>query len=179
MKRTPKLELADPTGPTFALRVPGQLRYREAAVRTVAAICRLLRRPDGGSASLESVDLDLSSEFDALVVSAFCEIFNNICLHGYSDWAGAIDIELALASDELVIHMRENGPPFDRGEVVEPDLDQLPESGLGFYIAERCLDHLDYQPGPPNVWTLRKRFDRSAAHGQVSDAAGPRRQVGN
>ena len=149
------------------LRVPGRLRYRDVAVRTVASVCHLVGSTDlaslGDSMVVDHNDpkaieaLDLRDEFAALVVSAFSEVFNDIVLHGYAATEGAINIELEPGLDEMVIRITEHGACFDMSKVKPPDLDSLPESGLGIFIVESCLDEFTYEPGPPNLWTLKKR----------------------
>ncbi len=135
----------------------------------MAAVCKLVGSEElaslAGDITIDpdSADaLDLSSEFDALVVSAFGEVYNDICLHGYADVTGVIDIEMTPSRDDLVIHITEHGAVFDVTKVKPPDLDGLPESGLGIFIVESCVDEFSYQAGPPNVWTLKKRLAREA-----------------
>jgi serine/threonine-protein kinase RsbW len=160
-------------GPVIKLRVPGQLRYRDVAVRTVAAVCKLV-----GSEALAAMGpqatidpdgaLDLSNEFDALMVSAFSEVYNDICLHGYAATHGAIDIEMQPSARDLSICITEHGAVFDVSKVKPPDLDGLPESGLGIFIVESCVDEFSYRPGPPNTWILRKRLDEQASLGRAA-----------
>jgi hypothetical protein len=107
------------------LIVPGELRFRDVAVRAVAAACRLVgdgRAPNGGPA------LDLSER-----------------------------IELLPARDHLAITISDSGSSFDPSQVATPELELLPEGGMGIHIARACVDVLDYMPGPPrNVWRLTK-----------------------
>lgn len=142
---------------TSAIRlvVPGDLRYRDLAIRTVAAACRLVGAEDGGAGGAER--LDLRRRFDAEVVSAFSEIFNNIAIHGYAGGTtGDIVIEMSPRRDALDMTISDTGLPFDIDEIPTPELEQLPEGGMGIHIARACLDALDYTPGPPNVWRLTK-----------------------
>lgn len=144
------------------LRVPGKLKYRDVVVRTIAAACKLVG-PDRVSqlGQRSPGDLDLADAFDSDVVSAFSEVFNNVVLHGYSEGQeGDIEIDIEPAVDELVIRVRDVGRTFNIDEVPVPDLDALPEGGMGVFICRQLLDELDYQPGPPNVWTLRKSFTK-------------------
>ena len=140
----------------------------------MAAVCKLV-----GSEALAALGqdvtldpdhlgaLDLSNEFDALMVSAFSEVYNDICLHGYAATTGAIDIEMKPSHDDLAIHITEHGAIFDVSKVKPPDLDGLPESGLGIFIVESCVDEFFYRPGPPNTWILRKRLDEGASVGRA------------
>lgn len=164
------------------LTIPARLECREIAVHAVAAVCRLVRGAAGSpmppgvnpvldarirAAILGDDALDLSHAFDAAVVTSVVEILNNICLHGASD---DMDIDIAVEADggELVVRIVERGDPFDFHGVPDPDLDSLPEAEMGLYICRQLLDSLDYVPGPPNVWTLRKRH---AAEQQASTRA--------
>lgn len=144
------------------LRVPGELRYRGLFVRTVAATCKLAR--DGGSAEGDQEEeLDLSDRFDAEMVSATSEVFNNITLHAYaSGGAGDVVLEAYVEPDYLVVRLKDFGRSLDRGSVDAPDLDALPEGGLGIFIVESFVDEFDYEPGQPNVWSLKKYLPTSS-----------------
>ena len=140
-----------------SITAPAQLASRPALITAVAAACRAAcGRParDASAATLEIAD-----GFEAEFVSAFSEIFNNIVLHSY---AGGSDdevvVELSHASDRLVVYITDHGAPFDDTATVEPDLDSLPEGGMGIFIARAFLDTARYQPGPPNQWTLEKCY---------------------
>jgi serine/threonine-protein kinase RsbW len=141
-------------------------------VRTVAAACRLVGT-DRLAALVADDDhhrLDLSDDFDAKMVSAFSEVFNNIVLHGYSeDAAGEVEIELEPGADSLVVRVIDHGRSFDLDRVERPDIDDMPEHGLGLFIIEACVDEFAYAAGPPNVATLVK-------HRPNADAYAPRTQ---
>ena len=59
--------------------------------------------------------------------------------------------------------IRDSGNAFDLSTVPEPDLDSLPEGGMGLHIARAMLDEVAYEPGPPNLWRLVKRHAASSA----------------
>ncbi len=147
------------------LTLPADLRFRDVAVRLVAEACRMIVRPRAQyphgsaaqSASTSSTQLDLSDRFSAEMVSAVSEIFNNIAIHGFADRpAGDIAIEMTVSRDQLVIQIRDEGAAFDLAQVPKPELDKLPEGGMGIHIAKACVYELDYTPGPPNVWRMTK-----------------------
>ena len=152
---------------TIRLTAPGTLEHRDLAVRVVAEACRLVSggvaaRAEGDS----SVDVgyDLRHPFDAAFVSAFAEIFNNIAIHAYArKGGGEVEILIEATPEQLVVDVIDNGTPFDIDQVPEPALDELPEGGMGIHIARTMLDEIDYKPGPPNRWRLRKRFDQPVA----------------
>jgi serine/threonine-protein kinase RsbW len=142
------------------LTVPGTLRYRAIAVRVVAEAARMV----SASAQRDPTDLldnDVRDPFDLAVVSAFAEIFNNVAIHAYQrKGGGTIEIMIAPGDRELVIEVTDTGRPFDIDEVppLPADLDEasLPEGGMGIHIAKTMLDEMIYEPGPPNLWRLRK-----------------------
>lgn len=145
------------------LVVPGELAYRDLAIRTIAEACRLVssvRRAaakNGREREDSDDDIDLSNRFDAEMVSAFSEIFNNIALYSYGQKSGDIAVEIALSDDAMSVTLRDTGDSFDIDDVPAPELDSLPQHGMGIHIARAFVDELDYQPGPPNVWRLTKR----------------------
>jgi anti-sigma regulatory factor (Ser/Thr protein kinase) len=148
------------------LSVPGMLRYRPIAVRTVAEAARLVSGSpprDPKNPATDPLALDVRHPFDTAVVSAFMEIFNNIAIHAYQrKGGGAIEIEIWPSQDEIVIEVKDDGRPFDIGNVValpaELDEEALPEGGMGIHIAKTMLDEMTYEPGPPNLWRLCKRL---------------------
>lgn len=148
------------------LSVPGTLRYRPIAVRTVAEAARLVSGSaprDAKNPNSDPLALDVRDPFDTAVVSAFMEIFNNIVIHAYQRrGGGTIEIEITLSSDAIVIEVRDDGRPFDLENVAvlpdELDEESLPEGGMGIHIAKTMLDEMTYEPGPPNVWRLGKRL---------------------
>jgi anti-sigma regulatory factor (Ser/Thr protein kinase) len=153
--------------PAIRLTLPGLLRYRNVAVRALAAACELVGADDTadavGAAPAVSAGMQLANRFDAELVSAVSEIFNNIVIHGYgSRGTGEIELLMKPTTDRMTVRITDNGTSFDISRVPTPELETLPEGGMGLHIARSCVDRLDYQPGPPNVWHLVK----VAAHSQ-------------
>ncbi len=135
--------------------------YRDVVVRTVAAACRLVGDPPDDAHDIDVDDqdaFDLANRFDAEVVSAFSEVFNNICLHSYGNGRGVgeVEIEIETTEQSVSIRMVDDGEPFDISEVPSPDLDAMPEGGLGVFIIRSFVDEFEYNPGPPNEWILKK-----------------------
>lgn len=131
------------------LRVPGTLKYRSVALRVITEACRLA---DGRDAEQDG------DEFEAQMVSAFGEAFNNVAIHGYAGVSpGEVDIEVDWSPDEIVIQMTDNGRTFDPETIGPPELDDLPEGGMGLFIMRSFMDEVDYHAGPPNVLRLKKR----------------------
>jgi len=154
--------------PSIRLTVPGTLRHRAIAVRVVAEACRLVSRPQDPDGRNENgahlaPGYDLSHPFDAAFVSAFAEIFNNIAIHAYQRRdGGTIEMTIAVDGDGLIVEIRDQGQPFDIDAVPMPELDSLPEGGMGIHIARALLDEVIYEPGPPNLWRLVKRLEPEA-----------------
>ena len=129
------------------LRVPGTLEYRNLALRAVSEACRIAQHDEWEGASLE-----------AQTVSALGEAFNNIAIHSYAGRPpGDVVVEISWSRDEIVMHITDDGASFDPETVEAPDLDALPEGGMGLFIIRSFMDEVDYQAGPPNVLRLVKR----------------------
>ncbi len=71
-----------------------------------------------------------------------------------------------------MVELRDYGESFDLDAVATPDLDQLPESGLGIFIIKAFMT-IRYRPGRPNVLTLSKSLapepSRSGSRGNPSE----------
>lgn len=148
------------SGSVIRLNSPCTLRHRALAVRLVAEACRLARAETTMETTHDeqSPGYDLRDPFDAETVSAFAEIYNNIVLHAYGRREGeTIEISIHIGAGHLTIEIRDTGITFDPSTVPEPDLDSLPEGGMGLHIARAMLDEMAYEPGPPNLWRLTKR----------------------
>jgi serine/threonine-protein kinase RsbW len=142
------------------LRVPAALHFRNLAVRSVAEACRLVSETDGAAAANRAEQ----REFDHEVVSAFGEAFNNVVIHSYAGGvSGDVEIEIELPRAAIEIRVIDFGRSFDLADVPAPDLDALPESGLGIFIMKSFMDEVSYVPGPPNVLRLRKRLREGTA----------------
>jgi len=97
------------------------------------------------------------SDFEVDVISAFGEAFNNIAVHGFRGLAPQpIQIDVNWNDEQLVITCVDLGHAFDPESVALPDLDDLPEHGMGLFLMRTCMDEVDYRPGPPNVLRLVK-----------------------
>jgi serine/threonine-protein kinase RsbW len=134
------------------LRVPGSLRYRDLAVRVVGAACKLVGSDDRAHAR----------EWDNEVVSAFGEAFNNTAIHSYdARQPGEVEIEVDPNASGITIRLIDHGKSFSIEDVPVPDLDALPESGLGLFIIRSFMDEVSYVPGSPNVLSMTKYVDRA------------------
>jgi serine/threonine-protein kinase RsbW len=131
------------------LKVAGRLQERELALRGIAHACRLAL---DDSSSTEPLQHDL--------MSAVAEAFNNIAVHGYRGRRrGVVEIDVTVDGSDLAIEMRDYGHSFDPRTAPAPDLDALPEHGMGAFIMGNMVDEIDYQPGTPNVLRLVKHLE--------------------
>jgi serine/threonine-protein kinase RsbW len=130
------------------VKLPGLLEYRDLAIRMVASACKLAHKKRRS----------MNGEFDAEVISAFGEAFNNVAKHSYEEHGGDLEIEIETGDDTLVIRLIDYGKSYDISQVPEPDLEALPESGLGLYIMRACMDDITYTSGSPNVLTMTKKL---------------------
>jgi len=133
----------------------GLLEHRDVALRAVSAACKLV------SPRLARPRPELN-DFRMHVVSAVGEAFNNIVLHGYAGRNdGLIEMQIDTEPDCITVELRDYGASFDLDAVAIPDLDLLPESGLGIFIIKSFMS-IRYRPGHPNILTLSKTLARES-----------------
>ncbi len=128
-------------------------------LRTVSAACKLV---------LPSVRTRNSPSFELTdhVVSAVGEAYNNIVLHGYAGREpDSIHMQIESCSEWMRVTIKDLGTSFDPFQVASPDLDALPESGLGIFIMRSFVDEVTYLAGRPNTLTLLKRLDKGGGMG--------------
>ncbi|MDB4969828.1 MAG: anti-sigma factor [Myxococcales bacterium] len=137
------------------LRVPGTLRYRDLAVRVVGAACKLVGTSDEATGPVR-----INSKWDNEVISAFGEAFNNAAIHSYrGGMPGDVEIEVDVGANHITIRLLDFGNSFDLALIPAPDLDALPESGLGLFIIRSFMDDVKYLAGSPNVLSMTKYLD--------------------
>lgn len=139
------------------LRIPGSLRYRDLTIRVVAAACKLVR----------SRGHELERDFDNMVVSAFGEAFNNVALHSYRGKTGDVEVEIECFDDRITLRLLDFGATYNPTAVPTPNLDELPESGLGVFIMRSFMDDVSYQSGTPNILSMTKYADPSRRPAEV------------
>ena len=143
------------------LSVPGTLLFRAVVLRVAASSCRLMRSIAAVNPKQESSPEE--RDFDAKVISAVGEAFNNVAIHAYrGDTAGTVELEFEVRRLGITIRISDSGASFEPAEVLAPDLATLPESHMGLYIVRSCMDEVSYErghpPSAPNVLTLTKRY---------------------
>ena len=138
-----------PESSLIRMQMLARLQYRDLVLRSVAAACKLVS-PAGENPGWP--------EFRLQVVTAVGEAFNNLVLHSYAGRDdGIVEIDIQTSPDRISIQLRDWGESFDPGSVPIPDLDNLPESGLGIFIMKTLME-IKYQAGQPNVLTLTKQL---------------------
>jgi serine/threonine-protein kinase RsbW len=136
-----------------------ELESLPEVLATIASAIRQVAGRDEWSGEIDVTSLNLSEQFDADVISACTELFTNVVRHGYGGGSpDLVEIEVEPSNDRVVIRMTDNGKPFDPAAVEDPELSELPEHGMGIFIVRRCMDRAVYEPGPPNRWTLERRY---------------------
>jgi serine/threonine-protein kinase RsbW len=143
-------------GNRLSMVLPCDLRYRDAVGAFLQKLCR---------------QMDTDPRLGFHVVSAFNEAFNNLVQHAYEPGTpGQVEIAVELSPDRMVIELRDEGRSFDLQQILPPDLERLPESGMGVYIMRSFMSELAYTPGQDgnkNVLRMVKQLER---RGTVNDA---------
>ena len=129
-------------------------------LRTVSAACKLVRPNDRTRGSHNNF------AFTDQVVSAVGEAYNNIVLHGCAGCEpDSIHIRIEIYPGWMRVTMKDMGTSYDPFQAPPPDLDALPESGLGVFIMRSFVDEVTYVAGRPNTLTLVKRLDEDRGSG--------------
>jgi anti-anti-sigma factor len=134
-------------GRLVSVSVPARIEQRDPVGVLLVAACR------------GEVPGERGEVIGNQVVSAFNEAFNNAVLHAYEDVPeGTVEVSLDRESGCLVLEVADHGRSFDPQVVATPDLDSLPEGGLGVYIMRSLMNEVHYQAGDPNVLRLVKHI---------------------
>lgn len=100
------------------------------------------------------------------LITAFGEAFNNIVIHGYRDRTdGILDVEADLSPDEITLRLIDTGNEVDFAGLRPPDLESMPEGGMGVFMIHALVDEVVYRGGAPNVLSLTKRTAASPNDG--------------
>jgi anti-sigma regulatory factor (Ser/Thr protein kinase) len=102
------------------------------------------------------------------------ELLANIVSYAIAGQAGGeARVDIAHATDALVITVSDNGPPFDPFGRAEPDttlsVKDRPIGGLGIHLVRKLVDEVRYsRRGDRNVTVLTKRLTHgsSRSHGR-------------
>jgi len=127
-------------------------------------------------AELEGLGVDRPTQAALLV--AVGELCTNSIRHAYEGHGGQpINVSVQGHEDRLVIEVEDFGRSFDPTRYVEPDLDALPDHGVGLHLVRRIADSVsvDVRRERGTRWTLVKYRPRraTASPGSVDAGAAP------
>ena len=108
----------------------------------------------------------LSAQIAYATNLAIDEILTNTISHGYDDdEPHRIELILRLEADALIVVTVDDSRAFDPSQVqqvpdLEPSLDDRALGGLGIFLVQQMMDHVEYQRRDGcNVVTLTKSTD--------------------
>jgi serine/threonine-protein kinase RsbW len=144
-----------------ALKFKASLEHRPLAIDLVSTLIGHVHAAD--------------RSFRHEMVTAFGEAFNNIVIHAYRDQEGGmLEVEVELYPDRMTLRLMDTGRAVDFGGLNPPDLDSMPERGMGVFMIHALVDEVVYRGGAPNVLSLTKRTASSSSkEGQGRDELHP------
>jgi serine/threonine-protein kinase RsbW len=147
---------------TFRFVVPARLEYRDAVRAFLSQLCDRITRSH-----------ELPPDVNHRVISSFVEAFNNAAIHAYADLPpGVVDVTLQIEPGRIALTICDEGRTFVPEKVPEPDLDALPEGGLGLFIMRNFMDTVRYErAGSRNYLIMEKRLVGGAAPGPSPEGA--------
>ncbi len=105
---------------------------------------------------------DITDREDILL--AVMEAVTNICVHGYQNHKGWIEIEVTKGEDTITIFLRDEAPYFDPASIRAPDisipLEDRPIGGMGIHLIRQVMDQVANHSLPQggNELVLTKRI---------------------
>lgn len=95
---------------------------------------------------------------------AVSEAVNNAVLHAYGGEDGVIEVTFTVSEEELAINVRDHGVSFTPAESTESaslhgkSIDEIQSGGLGLYLMQALMDHVEVmQVGGTSVTLTKKR----------------------
>src|SRR5262245_36221924 len=91
---------------------------------------------------------------------AITEAATNILRHAYEGrYPAAFELRVEVDELSVTVHLRDEGKPFQPGDVHAPDPEALQEGGYGLFLIESLMDEVDCLPagGRGTVLRLDKR----------------------
>ena len=107
----------------------------------------------------ELVGQDLALDACSSLLVAVGEICNNVIKHAYRNQPDyPIVIELSVFDDRFVVTTDDRGVPYNPAGYRPPDLDSVPEGGMGLFLVRQTVDELTFDTDRPEGtrWTLVK-----------------------
>jgi serine/threonine-protein kinase RsbW len=99
----------------------------------------------------------VSGHEESAILTAVGELCTNSIKHAYDGRGGQpIQLRVTAFDDRIVVEVEDFGRPFDAARYVAPDLDALPEPGVGLFLARELVDSLssDVARARGTRWTL-------------------------
>jgi anti-sigma regulatory factor (Ser/Thr protein kinase) len=87
------------------------------------------------------------------------EICNNVIKHAYAGQSGQpIAIVLSVFPDRFIVSVEDEGAPYDPRGYTPPNLDTVPEGGMGLFLVRRSVDEVAFDTARSRGtrWTLVK-----------------------
>jgi serine/threonine-protein kinase RsbW len=109
----------------------------------------------------------------AALVLAVGELCNNSIEHAYQGVRGRpVHVRVQARPGEVVIEVEDFGKPFAAERYREPDLDTVPEGGLGLFLVRTIVDRMSVDVRRPSgtLWTLVKRRAGETSGGSTGPA---------
>jgi serine/threonine-protein kinase RsbW len=106
----------------------------------------------------------------AKLLLAAGELCNNAIVHAYGGAAGRpIRVSLELRADRVAVEVEDWGAAYDPSRYQGPDLDALPDCGLGLFLVRSAVDEVafDVDRVAGTRWTLTKRWGPGGSAGGV------------
>jgi serine/threonine-protein kinase RsbW len=83
----------------------------------------------------------------------------NVVKHAAPD-GGQSRMWLALyyGLDAVTVVVRDEGDGFDPSSIPEPDVDSLPEGGMGIYLMRRVMNKVGFISSPEGTWVILTKY---------------------
>ncbi len=115
------------------LEIPGDLDKLPLVRCFIANLCQ------------QACGAPCAQELLAPVNVAVTEVVSNIVTHVFAgNPQHTIRLEGQMMNDRFAIDIYYWGPGFEPGNVCEPDINSLPEHGMGLYIIQKSMDDVSY-----------------------------------
>jgi len=83
------------------------------------------------------------------------EVATNVIVHGYGGKSGSIWIEIIPSITQIVVYIRDQGPPFDPTLQPNPQLnlplEKRPFGKMGIFLLRLLTDRLEYRRTPQGM----------------------------
>lgn len=106
-------------------------------------------------------NIPLKTQFK--ILTAFEELFSNICNYAYEDEKGEIEIEFFIKNNSAIITLIDSGIPFDPLKKEDPDVSlavhEREIGGLGIFMVKKTMDEFKYKyKDGKNIVSISKTF---------------------